>query len=343
MPTTISSKTASLSTYTRPPSARSPRNGSSAATCMPRRYGGSTNATSYRERAPRANSSASPRTTVRPVAPSLCALSRNARSTAGFFSIMTTEAAPRESASKPRAPLPAKRSRHAMPVRSRPSQLNSVSRTRSGVGLRSSASGNSMMRLRHRPPMMRTVLGLVRRTDDDDRELFGIDAPRKGALDLREGHPLHAGRKFVEPVERQPVETDHGDLVEDLAVGIDAKGKPADEALFCGFQLRFGGTVHHELADDRARQLERLARLVAPRFQSHQKRSLALVGPEIAVGAVRVAALLAYFPQEPRHESAASQRVIADEKGKVVRVGSGERRDAQQDVALRGGVRHAQR
>jgi len=44
-----------------------------------------------------------------------------------------------------------------------------------------------MRRLRHRPPMIRTVLGLVRRTDDDDRELLGIDTPRKGAPDLREG------------------------------------------------------------------------------------------------------------------------------------------------------------
>src|SRR6266704_4735627 len=337
------SKTTSLSTYTRPPSARSPRSRSSAATCMPRRYGGSTKTTSKRARAPRANSNASPRTTVRFAAPSLCAFSRSARSAAGCFSTMTTDAAPRESASKPSAPLPANRSRHAMPVSSRPSQLNSVSRTRSGVGLKSAASGNSMRRLRHRPPMIRTVLGLVRRTDDDDRELFGIDALRKGAPHLREGHPFDARGKLVEPVERQPVEADHGDLLEDLAVGVDAQGESADEALFRRFQLRFGRTVLHELADDRARQLERLARLVAPRLQSHQKRSLALVGPEITGGAVSVAALLAYFPQEPRHESAASQGVVADEERKVVRVGSGERRDAQQHVALGGRVRHAQR
>src|SRR2546425_132175 len=242
------SKTTSLSTYTRPPSARSPRSRSSAATCMPRRYGGSTKTTTKRGRAPRAKS----------------------------------------------------------------------------------------------PPMIRTVLGLVRRTDDDDRELFGIDALRKGAPHLREGHRFDARGKLVEPVERQPVEADHGDLLEDLAVGVDAQGKSADEALFRRFQLRFGGPVLHELADDRARQLERLARLVAPRLQSHQKRSRALVGPEVAVGAVCVAALLAYFPQEPRHESAASQGVVADEERKVVRVGSGERRDAQQHVALGGRVRHAQ-
>src|SRR5947207_12794974 len=337
------SKAASPSRYTRPPWATSPRSRSSAASRMPRRYGGSTNTTSKRERAPRANSNASPRTTVRFAAPSFWALSRSGRSAAGCFSTMTTDAAPRESASKPSAPLPAKRSRQAMPARSCPSQLNSVSRTRSGVGLRSAASGNSMRRLRHRPPTIRTVLGLVRRTDDDDRELFGIDAPRKGTPDLREGHPFDARRELVEPGERQPVETDRRDLLEDLAVGVDAQRKTADEAPFRRLQLRFGGPALRELADDRARELERFARLVAPRLQSHQERPFAPVRPEIAVGAVRVAALLAYFPQEPRHEPAASQGVIAHEEGKVVRVRSGERRGAEQHVALGGRVRHAQR
>src|SRR6266853_6815216 len=275
------SKAVSLSTYTRPPSARRPRTTPSAATCVPARYGGSTNTTSKRERAPPANSNASPRMRVRFAAPSFRAFSRSARSAAGCFSTMTTDAAPRESASKPRAPLPAKRSRQAMPVRSCPSQLKSVSRTRSGVGLKSAASGNSMRRLRHRPPTIRTVLGLVRRTDDDDRELFGIDAPRKGTPDLREGHLFDTRRELVEPGERQPVETDRRDLLEDLAVGVDALRKTADEAPFRRLQLRFGGPVLHELADDRARQFERVARLVAPRLQSHQKRSLALVGPEV--------------------------------------------------------------
>src|SRR5256885_2441183 len=245
-------KAASLSTYTRPPSARSPRSRPSAASRMPRRYGGSTNTTLKRERAPPANSNASPRTTVRFAAPSFCALSRSARSAAGCFSTMTTDAAPRESASKPRAPLPAKRSRQAMPVRSCPSQLNSVSRTRSGVGLKSAASGNWMRRLRHRPPMIRTGLGLVRRTDHDDRELFGIDVPRKGAPDLREGHRFDARRELVEPGEGQAVKTDRGNLLEDLAVGVDAQRKPADEAFLRRFQLRFGGPVPHELAHDRA-------------------------------------------------------------------------------------------
>src|SRR5256885_11591980 len=109
-----------------------------------------------------------------------------------------------------------------------------------------------MRRLRHRPPMIRTVLGLVRRTDYDDRELFRIDAARKGAPDLREGHPFDARRELVEPGERQSVETDRGNLLEDLAVGVDAKGKTADEAPFGRFQLPFAGPVPHELAHYRA-------------------------------------------------------------------------------------------
>src|SRR5260370_35931122 len=146
-------------------------------------------------------------------------------------------------------------------------------------------------------------------------------APRKGTRNLGGGSALDAGRKLVEPGWRQPVEPDHGDLVEDLAIGIDAQGKAADQALFSRFQLRFRGTVHHELADDRARELERRARLVAPRLQSHHERPLARVGQEMTVGAVCVAALLAHLLEEPRRESAASQRVVADAKPKVVRVG----------------------
>jgi hypothetical protein len=71
-------------------------------------------------------------------------------------STKTTSSAPRESASKPSAPEPAKRSRQRFPVRSCPSQLNSVSRTRSGVGRSPDAAGKSTNRLRHVPAMMRT-------------------------------------------------------------------------------------------------------------------------------------------------------------------------------------------
>src|SRR5215831_13600519 len=150
---------------------------------------------------------------------------------------MTTDAAPRDSASKPSAPLPANRSRQALPLKSWPSQLNTVSRTRSGVGLRSSASGNSTRRLRHSPPMMRTVLRLVRRTDDHDREPSRIDAVRERGAYLIQRHRLQAGWIRVEPVERQPIKADDRQLLEELAVGVDAQGKAAHQALFRRVEL----------------------------------------------------------------------------------------------------------
>jgi len=70
----------------------------------------------------------------------------------GFFSIMTTEAAPRESASKPSARCRKEvEARHAGQVL--PEPVEDVSRTRSGVGLKSATSGEFEMRLRQRPPM----------------------------------------------------------------------------------------------------------------------------------------------------------------------------------------------
>ena len=59
-------------------------------------------------------------------------------------------------ASSPSAPLPAYRSRHRLPATSICSQLNSVSRTRSGVGRIASTGGKWIRRPRHAPPMMRS-------------------------------------------------------------------------------------------------------------------------------------------------------------------------------------------
>ena len=50
------------------------------------------------------------------------------------------------------------------PVRSCPSQLNRVSRTRLGVGRRPSWAGTGSLERFHRPPMMRTSWGGVRGT-----------------------------------------------------------------------------------------------------------------------------------------------------------------------------------
>jgi hypothetical protein len=68
----------------------------------------------------------------------------------------STQPAPRESASMPSAPVPANKSRQRAPSMIGASQLNSVSRTRSGVGRRPGASGTSSRDRRRLPPMMRT-------------------------------------------------------------------------------------------------------------------------------------------------------------------------------------------
>ena len=75
------------------------------------------------------------------------------------FSSSTTNMAPLEAASKPKAPVPAKRSKQRKPVKSCPSQLNSVSRIRSVVGRKPGRSRTVSKRLRQLPPMIRIFFG----------------------------------------------------------------------------------------------------------------------------------------------------------------------------------------
>src|SRR5262245_61813477 len=160
-----------------------------------------------------------------------------------------------------------------MPLNSWPSQLKSVSRTRSGVGRKSATSGNSRMRLRQLPPMIRTVLRLFRRTDDHDRELPGIDAGGERGADPLERHGLETRGVGVEPVERKLVEADHGELLEELAVGVDAQRKSADQALFRRGQLGLGGSARNERCDHVFGALERFVRLIAARLQADLERT----------------------------------------------------------------------
>ena len=67
------------------------------------------------------------------------------------------KAAPRDNASKPSAPVPAKRSRQRAPGKCIASQLNRVSRMRSAVGRNSRWAAMGMRVRRQRPPMIRTA------------------------------------------------------------------------------------------------------------------------------------------------------------------------------------------
>ena len=75
------------------------------------------------------------------------------------FSSKITNWAPLEAASKPKAPVPAKRSKQRKPDKSCPNQLNSVSRIRSVVGRRPGKSKTVTRRLLQLPPIIRTFLG----------------------------------------------------------------------------------------------------------------------------------------------------------------------------------------
>ena len=96
---------------------------------------------------------------------SALSLSRSVRSAdaaALSRSTICTCATPREAASNPRAPLPANRSSTVLSANSPPhkwvSQLNSVSRTRSGVGRKVSTSGTTMGVRLYWPPTIRIYL-----------------------------------------------------------------------------------------------------------------------------------------------------------------------------------------
>ena len=101
---------------------------------------------------------ASAQDTCAPSSPHSRAADSMAAAARRSFSTKLTCAAPRDKASRPSAPLPAKRSRTRAPAIRGCSQLNRVSRTRSGVGRIVTPAGKRSRRPRCLPPMMRRTL-----------------------------------------------------------------------------------------------------------------------------------------------------------------------------------------
>src|SRR5271163_452784 len=130
--------------------------------------------------------------------PSFSAVATRARTSTRSRSIATARAAPRDRASKDSAPLPANRSSVVRPVRSWPSQLNNVSRTRSGVGRSVGRLGNCSLRPRHWPPMMRIALAAMDGTSQQGRtvELYRWQA--LPMLDLFKRKPDADSRSWSE-------------------------------------------------------------------------------------------------------------------------------------------------
>lgn len=145
------------STTTSAPGLNQPSRPSSASAgaARPERQGGSSHAIS--KAAGAGPGEAASRTSTVPSPPTL---RRSRASAAGSRSMKPARAAPRESASSPTAPVPAKTSRKAAPSSGGSSpawtkRLNAASRTRSAVGRTDRSAGTASRRPRQRPPTMR--------------------------------------------------------------------------------------------------------------------------------------------------------------------------------------------
>src|SRR5271167_904245 len=164
--------------------------------------------------------------------PSFSAVATSARTRARSQSMATARAAPRDRASNESAPLPANGSSVVRPVRSWPSQLNSVSRTRSGVGRSAGRSGNPSLRPRHWPPMMRIALAAM---DGTSQQAGTVELYRSQALpmlDLFKRKPDADSRPWSERL-RASLSASRERLTRPLAalVGRSALGEADLEAL----------------------------------------------------------------------------------------------------------------
>src|SRR6266566_5049812 len=135
------------------------RNRATSRAACPLAYGGSANATSY---CPGCSCSANLRASrrwmvVRSATLSVFTLARSATRAARCSSTKSAVAAPRDSASRPRAPDPANRSSTRAPRMERCRMLNHASRTRSAVGRILSVAGVLRRRPLNSPAMMRTM------------------------------------------------------------------------------------------------------------------------------------------------------------------------------------------
>lgn len=147
--------------------------------------------------------------------------------TALFRSTNTTSAAPREAASKPSAPLPAKRSRQRAPNIPEPNQLKSVSLTRPGVGRNPDTAGTINRRRFQRPAIICTLASpetwiissqsKEMRTKRPVRNQYGyprtFSTPRAGS----EKHASIPWRNYREGMERLSL-LPFPDLIQNLTV-----------------------------------------------------------------------------------------------------------------------------
>src|SRR5690606_9109904 len=124
-----------------------------------------------------------------------------------------------------------------------------------------------------------------------------------------ERHRLDAFGPAVEIVERQAVEADQREMVEDLRVRIDAQRETADEIRLRRRELLLGGAFLEEPAERVPHNAERDVGLLLRGLQADRERARLQLRREIRIDAVGEPALLAHLFVQPRDEAAAAEHV----------------------------------
>ena len=145
----------------------------------------------------------------------------------------------------------------------------------------------------------------------------------------------------VEVVERHSVESDGGNVIEDLGVAVEAQRETADQILLGRPDFGVRRTFGDKAGEHFAAQLEGFASLRLFGLQSDLEWPRLRQRHEVAINAVGQAALFTHLLHQPRDKTAAAQRVVADQQGKEIGITPFERRQANQQMRLRGRMRDA--
>ena len=132
-----------------------------------------------------------------------------------------------------------------------------------------------------------------------------------------------------------------GQVVQQLAVAVQAQGETADQVVFRGLQFGFGRAFRDKGTNHLPRHLQGLIGLVGPGLQAHGKRPGVQARGKIAVDAVAQAALFTHLLCQARHKTTAAQNVIAHGQRKKVRVVALVAGLPHEHVGLRRVERHA--
>ena len=196
------------------------------------------------------------------------------------------------------------------------------------------------------PPPMRTLLTPVAipadlppvrlvATHHHRHQFVRINAAIKRIFNLRGGHVIDVLIEVFKIGQRQLVKTNHGKVIQNLAIAVEAQREAAGDVLLGSYQFAFGDATLHEFVQCLLDDFHGFSRLLTLGLQANLERTEVGHGHEIAIHAVDQAAFLTHFFGQARDKTTAAQDVIADIQRKVIRVAALDARVAQQNMRLR--------